>query len=177
MKLNGHKIEGPNREIVVIPRGDREDIVFHYEAVLDITEFKKMCPLPRPPMRKIKGGMDVPVLNDSAFKAALEKHSEQQIVWMTLKALEATEGLEWEQVDIGDASTWLLMRKELTDSGFTEPEINRIIGGAISVNSLDEAKVQAARERFLLLREGTANELSSLLEEQNSTQSGELATE
>ena len=177
MKLNGHKIEGPNREIVVIPRGDRDDIVFHYEAVLSTDEFKKMCPLPRPPMRKMKGGFDAPVLNDPAYKAALEKYAEQQLMWMVLKALEATEGLEWEQVDIDDASTWTIMRKELRDSGFTEPEINRIIGGAISVNSLNEAKVQAARERFLLAREEQQEELTSLLEEQSITQSGELVTE
>lgn len=173
MKLNGHKIEGPNRDFIVIPRGNNKDIVLHVQAVLDMDQFEQMCPTPRPPMRKMKGGLDVPNLNDSAFRKACERHVEQRLMWMVLKSLEATPELEWELVDIGDSSTWLNMRKELREAGFSDVEINRIINAAYGVNSLNEAKIQAARDRFLLSREEQQNELSSQTEELSITQSGE----
>lgn len=175
MKINGQRIEGPNRDIVVIPRGEGDDIIFHVEAVLDMEPFEKMCPLPRPPTRKIKGGIDVPQLNDPAYVKAMEAHAEKRVAWLVLKSLEATEGLEWEKVDIDDASTWLLIREELREADFSDVEVNRIIGGAVSVNSLSEVKIQAARERFLRLREEQLNELSSLQDEPNTMQSGEPA--
>jgi len=161
MKLNGQRIEGPNRDVIVIPRGNGEDIILNVEAVLDMDVFEKMCPAPKPPMRKIKGGTDVPNLKDPAFVKALDHYAEQRVAWTILKSLEATENLEWEKVDLSDSSTWLLLREELKDSGFNEVEINRIIGGAIAVNALSEAKVQAARERFLLQREAQQEEFTS----------------
>jgi len=173
MKINGLKIEGPNRDVVVIPRGTDEDIIFHVEAVLDTEPFEKMCPVPNPPLRKMRDGIDVPNLTDPAYQQALQKYAEKRVAWLTLKALEATEGLEWEKVDTSDSSTWLLLREELRDSGFSDVEINRIIGGAISVNALSEEKIQAARERFLLQRAAQEKELSSLKDAQNTTPSGE----
>lgn len=174
MKLNGQRIEGPNRDIVVIPRGDREDIVFTIEAVLDMDSFEQMCPAPKPPLRKMKDGVDIPVLTDPAYVKALDQYAEKRVAWMVLKSLEATEGLEWDKVDISDSSTWLLLREELNDAGFSSVEINRIIGGAIAVNALSEAKVQAARDRFLLSREVQLNELSSQKDELSIMPSGEL---
>jgi len=173
MKINGQRIEGPNRDVIVIPRGDSEDIVFTVEAVLDIKPFEKMCPLPKPPLRKMKGGVDVPNFTDPAYKQATQKYAEQRVAWLVLKALEATEGLEWEKVDISDPSTWLSLREELRDSGFSDVEINRIVGGAISVNALSEEKIQAARERFFLSRAGQGNESFSLAAEENITPFGE----
>lgn len=175
MKLNGHKIEGPNRDIVVIPRGNGNDIVFNVQAVLNMEPFEQTCPAPRPPLRKIQG-VDVPQFGDPAFKKALEKYGEQRMAWISLKSLEATPELEWDTVDIDDPSTWENIRTELHDSGFSDFEINRIFGGTYAVNSLNEAKVQAARERFLLQREAQQNELASLLEEPSITLSGELAS-
>lgn len=175
MKLNGQRIEGPNRDVVVIPRGDREDIVFTIEAVLDVDSFEQMCPLPKPPLRKMKGGVDVPVLTDPTYIKALDRHAEKRLAWLVLKSLEATEGLEWDKVDISDPSTWLLLREELREAGFSSVEVNRIISGAIAVNALSEAKIQAARDRFLLLREAQLNESSSQKDEPSIMLFGEPA--
>ena len=70
MKLHGQKIEGPNVEIIVIPRGgDKEDIVLQAQAVLDTTPFDKLCPVPTAPEKILKGGKRERILNDPAFKA------------------------------------------------------------------------------------------------------------
>ncbi len=157
MKIKGAKIEGPNREIVVIPRGMADDIVFVADAILDMTPFEQMCPLPLPPKRKIKG-TDIPNLKDPAFLQHVDDHATKRMAWMVLTSLEGTEGLEWETVDISDPSTWVNFRTEMQSSGFSDVEINRVVGCVMSVNALSEGKIEAARERFLLLQQELLNE-------------------
>ena len=157
MKIKGKKIEGPNREIIAIPRGDGDDIVFIAQAILDMEPFEKMCPAPLPPKRKING-VDVPNLKDSAYVAANEVYATKRLAWMILTSLEATSELEWEKVDLGDSSTWLNFREEMHESGFSDIEINRVVAGVVSVNALSEIKIEAARERFLLSQQAHQNE-------------------
>src|SRR4030042_3160573 len=148
MKIKGKKIEGANIEIIPILRSEG-DIFLKAQAILDMNEFDKMCPAPKPPKRKI-GTEDVPNLKDVNYLKALDLHAENRLNWMIITSLKATEDLEWETIDLGDSSTWRNVRKELKDSGFTEFEINRIIAGVMTANSLNEAKLEEARERFLL---------------------------
>ncbi len=157
MKIKGKKIEGVNVEIIPIPRGDGPDIIFEAHAIQDMEPFEKMCPLPNPPKRKIDG-VDVPQLKDPNYLKAVDKRAEQRMVWMVLTALEATEGLEWETVKIDDPSTWQQLEPELRGSGFSAVEIQRIIAGVVNVNALSEAKIEAARERFLLSQQAAAEE-------------------
>jgi len=152
MKIKGKKIEGANIEIIAIPRGSGDDIILKARAILDMAPFEKMCPPPRPPMRKIDG-VDVPNLRDKDYQQQVNKYAEKRMAWMTITSLEATEDLEWEKVDAGDPSTWLYLRLELKEAGFSDIEVNRIIAGVVSANALSEAKVEEARERFLLLQQ------------------------
>jgi len=152
MKIKGKKIEGPNREIIAIPRGDRDDIILIVEAIQDMSPFEKMCPPPVPTMRKIDG-VDVPNIKDTNFLKQIDRYAEKRMAWMIITSLEATEELEWETVDPSDPSTWQYFRDELKEAGFSDVEVNRVIGGVVSVNALSEAKVEAARERFLRLQQ------------------------
>ena len=156
MKIKGKKIQSANREVIAIPRGMEDDIIFVADAIMDMTPFDTMCPVPMPPMRKIDG-IDTPNLKDSAYLKKLGKHAEQRLAWMVLTSLEGTEGLEWETVDAGDRSTWHLFRAELKDSGFSAMEVNRIIAGVINVNALSEDKIDEARQRFLLSQQAQLN--------------------
>ncbi|MFA5758219.1 MAG: hypothetical protein WC942_02440 [Clostridia bacterium] len=171
MKIKGKKIVGPNREIIAIPRGDKEDIVFVAEAVLDQSEFDKLCPLPEPRKKKIDG-QDVPDLRDPNYLKQVNLYSEKKIAWLVLTALTATEDLEWETVDLKDPGTWIHFRKELNASGFSDLEINMIVNGALSAQGLNEAKIEAARERFLRSKQAQLELLNSLKGGQNSMQSG-----
>lgn len=154
MKIKGKKIEGPNVEVIVIPRGVGPDIVFMAQAILDMEPFEKMCPTPVAPMKMVPGGAQIPNLQDVNFLKALEEHSIKRLSWMVLISLQATEGLEWDNVDISDHTTWNLFREEMKESGFSDIEINRIVGCCVSVNALSDAKIDAAREHFLLTAQG-----------------------
>jgi hypothetical protein len=150
MKLNGKKLEGPNEVTIVIPRGSGEDIILKARAVLDLDDFEEMCPLPTPPSRRIAGGQDVPNLKDQGYLAALQRRAVMRLNYIVLASLEATEGLEWETVDISDSNTWDNFNTELKDAGFNPIEVQRIVAEIIDVNALNEAKIEEARQRFLL---------------------------
>lgn len=149
MKIHGKKIEGPNIEIIPIPRAMGEDIIFKAQAVLDMGPFESMCPTPVPPMKKLASGENIPNLQDKGYLRSIENLATKRLAWIVLTSLQATEDLEWETVDLSDHNTWGLFRKELRDSGFSDIEINRIVAGCISANALNDDKIEAARERFL----------------------------
>jgi len=174
MRIKGKKIEGPNVEIIVIPRKD-EDIVFKAQAVLDLEDFEKLCPVPKPPQMLKRGVGMVDDVEDVNYKIAMRVHAERRIDWIVLQSLKATPDLEWETVDYGQPDTWRLYKKELRDSGFGEYEINRIINGVMIANSLDDRKMEEARERFLLGQRLEQEALSSQKEGKNSTPSGNHA--
>ena len=158
MKIHGKKIEGVNVEIIPIPRPDG-DIIFKAEGVKDFTAFEKMCPEPMPPMKIVKGGRKEYNLEDPAYKAQVQIHSEKKIAWMVLESLKATDGLEWETVNLGDHHTWTEWSKELRDSGLSVIEVQRIQTGVFTANCLNEAKLEEARKNFLQGQE--ANEKST----------------
>ena len=171
MKIKGKKISGPNKEIIPIPRGDGNDIIFIAEAVLDQSHFDKLCPVPKPATKKIDG-VDIPDLDDKNYLKNLNTWGEKKTAWMVLKALEATPDLEWEMVNMNDPSTWLLFRTEFRDAGLNDHEINRVINGALTAQGLNEQKVEEARDRFLRSEQARQEVLLSLKGEQLSMQSG-----
>jgi hypothetical protein len=69
--------------------------------------------------------------------------------WMFLTSISATPDLEWETVKLNDPNTWENWRKELRDSGFSIPECNYLWSSFSEANSLDNSKIEEARERFL----------------------------
>ena len=150
MKLNGQKVEGPNVEVIVLPRGgDKPDIVFQAQAILDMSPFEKLCPVPTPNERIMKGGKREKNFDDPVYKNSMEKYGEKRIAWMILESLQATPNLEWESVNLNDHTTWCNYEQELRDSGFSHIEIQRIQNGVFTANCLNEAKVEEARQLFL----------------------------
>lgn len=176
MKMNGQKIEGPNVEVIVIPRGgDKPDIVFQAQAIIDNAEFDKLCPIPQPPERIMKGNVREKNFEDLAYKAEIRKYHDKRIAWIVITSLRVTEGLEWETVKETDHSTWCNYEKELKDSGFSYVEVQRIQNGVFAANCLNEARVEEARANFLRGPAEQAGKSFGRLTGQNSTPSGELA--
>jgi hypothetical protein len=68
---------------------------------------------------------------------------------MCLRSLEPS-NIEWETVDIDDPGTWLNWDVELKAAGISDVEGQRIINLVMAANSLDEKKVEEARQAFLL---------------------------
>lgn len=173
MKINGKKIEGENVELCVIPRGDDEAIVFTAKAVLDMEGFDKLCKAPQPPTKIVKGGMKIEDVEDAGFKKRLDEYGLKRTQYIIIKSLEATEGLQWETVDLSDSSTWSNFESELRSSGFSEIEILRITNAVMTANCLNETKIEQAKKAFLLSRSLRENQISSQGDEQSIIQSGE----
>ena len=149
MKLFGKAVEGPNVEVIVIPRGE-QSLVFKAQAVLDFDTFNKMVPVPLAPMILYKGStVASPNVEDPEYKKAISSRANLQSSWMIIKSLEATPGLEWELIKAEDPSTWDKFFDEFKRSGFTEVEIGRILQGVMTANGLNEEKMEQARKRFL----------------------------
>lgn len=150
MKLNGQKISSANECVIVLPRFNADPIVFKARAVLDMNDFERMCPDPKPPTRRFSDGRVVENLKDEGYLQQVQNQGKMRLSWIVLKSLEATEDLEWETVDLGDPTTWDNFRTEMKDSGFGDIEINRVIAECLNVNALNEDKIEEARSRFLL---------------------------
>lgn len=150
MKLNGEKVEGPNVEILVIPRGgNRPDVVFQARAILDSKPFETLCPAPVPPVRIMKGGAREKNFDDPGYKTEMELYNEKRMAWMVIESLKATDGLEWETVKENDHTTWTGFKDELKAAGFSYIEVQRIENCVYAANCLNETKVEEARKSFL----------------------------
>jgi hypothetical protein len=173
MKIKGKKIKGANIEYVVIPRPDGP-IVFKAVAVLNMKPFNDLVPEPKPRMRMKPGGLLEPDPDDKAFAAALGDYSEKRFNFILLESLKESE-IEWETVVYTDPNTWKNYEQELRDADFTTNEINMIISGVATANSLNDAKLKEARDSFLASLAAIQQGLSSQTEEQSITLFGEVA--
>lgn len=175
MKMHGKKIDRPNREIIAIPRADGEDLIFIATAVLNYDEFNKMCPMPQPGVKLMKGGEKQFDFSSPSYMADLQRYSEKKYAWTIIQSIRETPGLEWETVDYGDPQTWGNYVKELTNSGFSDIECQRILRGVSDANCLNEGKVEEARKRFLAgIGQEQSAKSSFHLPELHSTPSGDV---
>ncbi len=172
MKLNGQKIVSKNIEVVVLPRGTGDNLIFKAQAVVDYTEFDKLCPRPSPPTKMKRGGEKIEDIHDPKFKRAILDYGRKRAAWIVLKSLEITPGLEWETVDLSNPDTWPNYEEELRQSGLAEMEMVRILNAVAAANALDDAKIEEARRNFLQAEAEAALESSSLQTEQSTTPSG-----
>lgn len=172
MKLAGHSFEEPNKEYCVLPRSG-QDVVFVAQAILDYSEFERLCPDPIPPHVIRPGKSKEANLKDPTYLQQVALKAERRIDWIVITSLKATPGLVWETVDFSNPKTWGNYRDELKAAHFSSIEIQRIQSAAFMANSLVEARVQEARENFLRGLAEEAEATSSQPTEQISTPSGE----
>lgn len=175
IKIAGKEVPAAlNEDVLVLPRGDSM-IVIRARALVDIEEFTKLCPEPKPPGKLTKDGWE-PNLQDDTYKKRIEQHNMQRAGYMVINSLAPTE-IEWETVDLDNPKTWANWENELKDSGFTNVECNLILALVMDVNSLNEAKLKAAKDSFLLGQAQASETQSSPTTEPNDTQSGKPASD
>ncbi len=175
MKFKGQKALGPKPEYIVIPRGD-DDIVFIAKPILDYSGFDALCPRPVPPGILFPDGRKGQDLESPDFRNRLNEYLQLRTNWYIINALRETPEMEWETVNYSDPSTWENWRKEF-DEFLTEREINSVLDGIAVANGLDQAKIEEAKERFLVGMANRLSEPSSLPIEEKTTQSGEPVSE
>lgn len=147
MKINGKQISGPPTEVVVIPRGT-EELVIRAQAVLDFADLEKLNPMPQAPMKLLPGGETQQNVEDPDYQKRIMEWAQQKTDWMILKSLSATEGLDWETVEMDDPKTWSNYRKEL-DTTFTPGEMAKILEAVMTACGLNQSKIEEATKRFL----------------------------
>jgi hypothetical protein len=144
-----------SEEILVLPRGN-DAIVFRAVGIPNYDAFQALCPEPKAPGVMKAGEGWTPNTNDPGYRDMVKTHDKRRISWMVITSLEPSE-IEWDTVDLDNPSTWDAWVEDLRDAGLNQVEINRVQALVFQANSLDETKLQKAREVFLL---GQAQELS-----------------
>lgn len=148
MKIKG-KTVSPNVEYIVLPRPG-ENIVLVARPVKDFSILDNILPEPRPPKHVRPGGVPTENRNDKTYQVAVEQYNQKRVIWILLESLNQPENeIVWERVKPDDPNTWLEWERELKESGFTQPEIMHILNGCMAANSLNQERIDAARNDFL----------------------------
>lgn len=155
-------------------------VTFRAGVVTDYKTFTTMCPMPKPPLRIMRGGDKIENVNDPGFKKKMEKYNTARVVYMIMKSLEMTEGLEFTICNLEEPESLTMenLLEEFTSAGIPEMFGHKIINLATSANGLTESILEAARKDFSeeTLQEAESPEkFASQSIEASSMQSGELA--
>jgi hypothetical protein len=172
MKIGGKVVTGVHEEVLVLPRGPEDVLVIRAQAVLDLDEFEKLCPEPKPPGKLTKDGW-IPNKEDISYRQILSAHTDRRIAYLVSRSLEPS-NIEWDTVKIEDPRTWLNYTKDFRAAGLSTVEINRIVQCVMAANALDEGKLEEARKVFLLGQHPAPEQYSGPIIEQVNSQSGEL---
>ena len=150
MKLFGKKLESTNVVTKVFPRGgEGMDLVIRARAIYDYTQFEESVPTPEPYVIQKSDGSTEKDFEDPKYRDELEEWFLKKSYWMALKSLQATEGLEWESVDMSDSDTWGNYLDELKVV-FTPQEIDLVAEMIMDACGLNRAKIEEATESFLV---------------------------
>lgn len=147
MKINGIEVNGPNEEILVLPRKDQQ-LVFRARSVPSFEEFDAMVNAPVAPGVRTKDGFKKKE-NDPTYREQKDLYEKKRWAYMILKSLEPS-NIEWSTVSMDDSNTWLNWENELKEAGFSSVEVGRIQTLVLQANALDETKLEEARKNFLL---------------------------
>lgn len=175
MKINGKVLSAPSPVQVEIFRGE-DSLTFVANAVLDYSEFDRLLPEPKPPLKTIVATQtQYPDVEDKRYKVAMEKYGKQRYAYMIIKALSGTPGLEWDEVDLEKPDTWEKWSTELRQV-MTQYEINTIISGILEANSPSKKRRKEAIGTFTLPpQDQVADQPTSPTDEPTNTQSTEPA--
>lgn len=149
MKIGGREITSVSEEVLVLPRLD-DDIVIRAQGVKSMDIFDKLCPEPKAPGIRTKDGFR-PDEKDTGYLTLMDNHAEMRLAFIVITSLEISD-IEWNTVVKDDPGTWKSWRKDFEEAGLSAIEIGRVVTCVLRANSLDEEKLEAAREAFLLGR-------------------------
>jgi hypothetical protein len=177
LKIGGVEVTGPNEGLLILPRPMGRDIKILVRAVPNLDEFRALVPYPKAPASLQRGKGKVENTNDPTYRQQVEQYNLKRMAYLAVIGLEPSE-IEWKKVEIEKPNTWIEWEDELLAGGVTEIEVNLILNLVLEVNQLNDAKLTAARESFVLGQQ--LEELSELLSrptEPANTQSGEPVQE
>lgn len=148
MKVGGKVIEMPSEEVIVFPRKSG-NLVFKAKPVSNYEDFDKICPQPKPDSIMKPGGVTSQDVESPKYKKALDEWAGRKTHWMILKSLSATEGLEWDTVDMSKPETYENYIKELETCGLTAVEVSKLFEIIQIACGLNQEKIDEATKAFL----------------------------
>ena len=151
MKIKGKKLESTNEMTIVLPRYNGEDVIFK-ATLVDFSDMEKILKLPKAPYI-LRRGKQIENTDDKGYEDQCLQYLIKRENYTVAASLLATPGLEWETVDLEKPETWNNCEKELLASGLPRPEVVYIYEKVRQVNSLDQNKLDEARDRFLLIQQ------------------------
>ena len=183
MKIPGITLSKLNEVVLVFERNGTDDkgnkpdnIVFRMNPVDSYEHFLEVCPEPKPAKKILPGGrVELDNESEDYLKARREWLSDQ-INYTLLVTMKGTPGLEWETIDMDKPSTWKNVVEELQQCLY-DSEIMKLYEAASQVNNVTDASLEKARNRFLASERRTAQLLFSQTSAQESTLSGEPASD
>lgn len=180
MKLRGKVIDVPKPLVFAIPRtnevGEPDDLIFTVKAVTDYTRFDQLCPRPKPRTEMKPGHEPVQLTEEPGFLKKMDDWADLRYAYLILTALSATEGLEWNTVNLDHPSTWLNWEEEMKTC-LTDREVAIVLTKIGEVNAPTLERQREALDRFFQLQRAKQEKVrSSEKAEATSTKSGELAS-
>lgn len=136
----------PCEEVLVLPRGNKQ-IVFRASGLKDSKDFDRLCPEPVPPKKLTKQG-EVADTEDQGYKDAQAGYESRRSAYVVVRTLTPSQ-IEWDTVQMDNPATWVNWETDLKNAGLTTIECGRVMALVMEANSLDEEKLQKARELFL----------------------------
>lgn len=143
-------------EPVIFSRGIGEDgkeifLVFIAEPIKDFEEFEALCPRPKPGgLMTPQGWQDGIDVESDVYKDQAVQWARQRSRYIFIKSLEPSR-IKWDKVQLSKPDTWVNIDDELKGIlGYFEfLAVKNLVNEA---NSLDQDKLEAAKERFFRQR-------------------------
>lgn len=148
MKVNGKSLDAPRIVKVYLPIADNGAVEFKFRPLRGDEEFEKILTRPKPKAKKKPGGEVFHDTNDPAFKTALAEWVSKKLDWEFLTCISATDGLEWETVNMSDPNSWKNWRSDM-EKVFGTAEINAVFQGFLDAQYISEEVMEKARAAFL----------------------------
>ena len=148
MKIGGIDPKSlPSKIPLVLPRGNKQ-LVFWAQGLSDRDEFDKQVPMPTPPGKHTQQGWVLDP-NESGFQASLAVYNKRWLGYLVVKSLEPS-NIEWDTVKLDVPGTWTNWEEDLKKgAGLSQVESNLVLSLVFEANSLDQQKLDKAREVFL----------------------------
>ena len=148
------KCVGFKPEVVVIPKSGTE-YVFKAGIVTqdDWREFETTCPKPTPATTITTKEGTKPNVNDPAYQQAIADWTIAKTNFLIVRSLMATDGLEWDTVNLSDPYTYDNFKNDLFKAGFSDNEIAYLINAVMTMQGLNTQKIEEATKSFLARQE------------------------
>lgn len=148
MKVGGVPIDGPKKVTLVLPR-ENGDLIFHFVAVSDDSEFEKLYPEPVPPKTFLTATQETkPDYDDDNYKASIIAFRKARQAWLVIKSMEPS-NIEWDLVKMADPNTFDLWNEDFKQAGLSISEVNAVWAHYLKANIVTDEMLQEARMRFL----------------------------